>query len=188
MLTFPNLSKTMWLVLHLISTCAWKLISLIWYAWIILNSIKLVPSGNLPSTGAQKALSLPLFFCTLTTAIFSCLTILSIYQTNYKIMLLALSWEFSKLIFLFILLLSIFCPLIHENSTNSLLCAATNSAQSLLASWPNSLRFANKHTSCTLLPILPLFVFPLCACTYLVRALLCVCVCVCCNINLELLP
>ena len=92
-------------------------------------------------------------------------------------MLLALSWEFPKLIFLFILLLSIFCPLIHENNTNSLLCAAANSAQSLLASWPNSLRFANKHTSCTLLLILPLFVFPLCACTYLVRGLLLVLQC-----------
>ena len=48
-------------------------------------------------------------------------------------MLLALSWEFLKLTISFlILLLSIGCPLIHEYSTYSLLCATTASTRLLL--------------------------------------------------------
>ena len=59
---------------------------------------------------------------------------------NFKITLLALSWEFPKLtISLLILFLSNGCPLIHGYSTNSLLCATAASAWTLLSTWLNSL-------------------------------------------------
>ena len=77
--------------------------------------------------------------------------------------------SFCKLtISLFILLLSIGCPLIHEYSTSLLLCATTASARPLLSTWLN-LKFNNLCSSYALLLILPFFVFPLCTCTRLVK-------------------
>ena len=70
-----------------------------------------------------------------------------------------------------ILLLSIGCPLIHEYSTNLLLCATTDSTLLFLSAWLISWRFRNQPASHALLLILPFSVFPLCACTHLVRDL-----------------
>ena len=65
------------------------------------------------------------------------------------------------------LLLSIGCPLICKNSTNSLLCAATASTLSIPSTW----RSTNQPASFAVLLILPFFVFPLWAHTCLVRDL-----------------
>ena len=88
---------------------------------------------------------------------------LSQYLLNNKITLLTLSWEFPNLIRSLILLLSTGCLSINEYSTNMLLYATAAST------WLNSRQFTNQPTS--LLLILPFSIFPLCACTHLIRDL-----------------
>ena len=82
------------------------------------------------------------------------------------------SRKFPKLILsLLILLLSIGCPLIHEYSTNLLLCATTASTWPFLDTWLNSLKFTNQPKTYALLLILSFFIFPLCMRNCLVREL-----------------
>ena len=88
---------------------------------------------------------------------------LSQYHLNNKITLLTLSWEFPNLTRSLILLLSTGCLSIYEYSTNMLLYATAAST------WLNCRQFTNQPTS--LLLILPFSIFPLCACTHLIRDL-----------------
>ena len=88
---------------------------------------------------------------------------LSQYLLNNKITLLTLSWEFPNLIRSLILLLSTGCLSIYKYSTNMLLYATAAST------WLNSRQFTNQPTS--LLLILPFSIFPLYACTHLIRDL-----------------
>ena len=112
----------------------------------------------------QKWLFLPLFFHALTTAILSCLAVLSKSACKkLRTRLLALSWELPKLtISLLNLLLFIGSPLTHECSTNSLLCGTAAYTLALLSTWLNSWKFTNQPANCALLLTLPFFVFPLC--------------------------
>ena len=73
--------KNLWVMLV---TWPWNLTSISWYAQPILNSTALVPSVIFCPQMPQKLLFLPLFFCTLTTAILSCqaLTSISLKQTT----------------------------------------------------------------------------------------------------------